>query len=309
MIKELQTCLLCKQPSLLLSHFYRNHRIKLEDYCLKYFNKKDLFDGRPLSFKSVESYFGIDFANKVNLKRYLKGLSKELVAVYCKNLLVRRKEHKELVFTPLQIELLSLSCFPPVHYLIDLFDYYGFCNQIGLINKMRTISDFSLNLNQPAPDSYIIIDSRESDPLKFEGIEYRVDKLDYGDYHCPWNPNLYFERKSIQDLYSSLSGDLERFKRELIRCRDANAYLVVIVEQPMSKVVSFPYIPFYRSRIKATSEFIFYNMRELIQEFSNIQFIFVKDRFESSRIMSLLFRCNLIYNQFDLQLLYDLKKL
>lgn len=304
MIRELEFCKICNQP-FELSHPWRKHRIKLETYCLQHFDRRDLLDGTPLPFKSPEQYFGSLFSNKNNLKVYLKGLSKERAADFCKQLLIKRKEIKELVYAPFQVELASLSCFPPVHYLLSLFDYYDFCDSIGLINKVRHVGSFNLSLNSFG--GTVTIDSRESNPLKFNsGIE--VKKLEVGDYSFSNNPSLVFERKSLQDLIGTLTQGLDRFIKELERAQSLGIYLVMIVESKLSDALSFNYLPWMkRVKTKATPDFIFYNLRDLIQRFPNFQPLFVDGRKECSDYIMKGFLSGDTYKQYDLQLLYQMK--
>jgi ERCC4-type nuclease len=106
----------------------------------------------------------------------------------------------------------------------------------------------------------IIEDSRESKPLSFKHKEIDMvvrAKLDYGDYSshkdgevCP----VYFERKSIGDLFGTLSGckpkdedgniiqdattGIERFKAELKRCSEDGSQMFLIIEGTMKDVVA-----------------------------------------------------------------------
>ena len=308
MIKELETCRICQQPIATLAHFYREHQLKLEDYCLKHFDRRDLLDNTPIPFKSADQYFTVSFSNKNNLKKYLKGLPRDLAANFCKKMLMDRKIEKGLVYSPLQIELLSLPCFPPVHYLLTLFDYYEYCSEIGLINKVNHHKNFNLQLNSIG-DNVIIIDSRESHPLKFD-IEYKVDKLNFADYHFTGNPNLYFERKSLPDFISTLSGGLERFTRELERANESGAYLVMIIENSIQEALTFNHLPWMkRVKTKATPEFIFYNLKALIQKFPKFQPLFVSGRQQVVEYMMKGFLSGVTFSQYDLQLLYTLKSI
>lgn len=306
MIKELEICRICNQPVNALNHFYRLHSIKLEDYCVKYFDRRDLLDNTPIIFKSVDQYFSVQFANKNNLKKYLKNLPKDIAADFCKKMLVDRKIEKNLIYTPLQVELFSLPCFPPVQYLLTLFDYYDYCKEIGLFNKVLPPNNIHLVLDD-VKDNCVIVDSRESHPLKFD-IEYKVDKLDFGDYHFTGNPNLYFERKSLADFISTLSGGLERFTRELERADESGAYLVMIIENSIQEALTFNHLPWMkRVKTKATPEFIFHNLRELVQKFPKFQPLFVSGRQEVVGYMMKGFLSGDTFSQYDLQLLYTLK--
>lgn len=306
MQEELRFCKICNQEISKLAHFYRNHDLKLEEYIVKYFPRTDLFDKSPIIYKTTEQYFSADFNNKNNLKQYLKNLSKIDATNYCKDLLRKRKIEKDLKYCPLQIELVSLPCFPPVNYLSTLFNYYEFCEEIGLINKVKSISDFNLQIEDTG-DNYIIIDSRENQPLKFD-IECKVEKLEFGDYHFTGNSNLYFERKSLPDFCSTLSCGLERFIKELERARLANAYLIMIVESKLQDALSFNHLPWMkRVKTKATPEFLFHNLRELIQRFPNFQPLFVDGRPQVVEYMMKGFLSGNIFKQYDLGLLYQLK--
>ena len=89
----------------------------------------------------------------------------------------------------------------------------------------------------------IYIDTREQSPLKFSKpyIEKIIEaKLPYGDYAsrsgdqtCP----VYFERKSLSDLFSTLGGNYKRFKKEINRCIDDGNILVIIIENTITDIL------------------------------------------------------------------------
>ena len=81
----------------------------------------------------------------------------------------------------------------------------------------------------------------------------------------------------------------------------------MLIEDSLSRALSFNYLPYISRKIKATPEFIFKNTRDLIQEYPNIQFLFVNGRKESSRMVELIFTSGCFYKQIDLQLAYDTK--
>jgi len=105
-----------------------------------------------------------------------------------------------------------------------------------------------------------------------------------------------------------MSGGIERFKNEIERARDADAYLVVLVEESFANCLSFNYLPHvYKKNTKATPEYIFRNVRDLIQEYPHIQFLFVHGRKKASEIVEKIFTCGCLYKKMDLQLAYDSK--
>ena len=86
----------------------------------------------------------------------------------------------------------------------------------------------------------IIIDSREQNPLVFrKEIPTVRRKLDVGDYGFEINGTLLsviFERKSVEDLFGTLSSGYDRFKDEINRASDAKIILVLAIEVPLSVV-------------------------------------------------------------------------
>jgi hypothetical protein len=63
----------------------------------------------------------------------------------------------------------------------------------------------------------------------------------------------------------------------------------------------------YNTRV--TPDFIFHNVRDLIQQYPHIQFLFVDGRQECVRIVKKLLLSDVLKDKFDLQLAYDLKLL
>lgn len=64
----------------------------------------------------------------------------------------------------------------------------------------------------------IVIDTREQMPLEFKGYRTVRKALRTGDYSLMgFCSELTVERKSVQDLVSTLFGGFARFERELVR--------------------------------------------------------------------------------------------
>lgn len=89
----------------------------------------------------------------------------------------------------------------------------------------------------------IIIDSREQLPLDFvdetiEGIETMPLPVgDYGarfkmGYECP----LIFERKSLPDLFMTLTQNYERFRKELEKAKKENIQLIIVIEGSLTDI-------------------------------------------------------------------------
>ncbi len=88
----------------------------------------------------------------------------------------------------------------------------------------------------------IMVDTREQRPLEFYkfGIKVRSRKLSYGDYRMRFldgkMSNTVFERKTVADLFGSMTKGHERFKKEITRARSNSVLLIIIVEGSLSKV-------------------------------------------------------------------------
>lgn len=64
-----------------------------------------------------------------------------------------------------------------------------------------------------------------------EGVKYFSSKLLVGDYMSLDNPRLIIDRKqNLQELCGNVCQQHERFKKELIRARDAGIQLIILVE-------------------------------------------------------------------------------
>ncbi len=241
------------------------------------------------------------------MKKWLSQQDSSAQKSYLKKFLVQRKEKHNLTYAPTEVELRSITS-PPVPYYHKLFlDYYGLCGEIGLKNKYEYPKE---ELKSSIIDGFkIFIDTREQMPLV---IDYptEVKGLKFGDYaiNDPEN-KCYIERKSISDFIGTMSGGYERFCREIERSVAAEANLIVLVERPLQECLSFQYLNYVSKKIKVTPEFVFFNVRELIQKYSNVQFLFVDGREECVRIMKKIFFSKGEYKKYDLQLMYDLKLL
>lgn len=287
----------------------RGYGLNKEKYYHKYYPKKDLLTGETINFKTKEQYFNSDFNDKNNMKKWLKDQPIEKAQEYCTSLLVKRKEEKKIIYSPSQVELRTIMS-PSVIFYNKIFnDYYDVCSSVGLTNKFihpENITDqFKLKLT--ARDT-VYVDTREQNWLKFN-TPFEIQTLPYGDYTCSNdNCGCYIERKSLSDFVSTLSsGNLNRFKNEIEKAKNDNAYIVVVIEEKLQNALSFQYLPHISKKIKATPEFIFHNVRSLIQDYNNLQFLFVDGREEMKRVIESVFASKCFYKKIDLQLAYDLK--
>lgn len=308
----MDTCKICGEKVTEEKHYFSKHKIKVADYFIKYFLKVDLYTGEPIPFKNKEQYLSTDFLNKDNLKTFLKNSPSRKAEDYCVNLLKRRKEAKNLIWTPTQVELRSILS-PSIIYLSQLFgDYYKTCEQLGFKNKFTNPPNkIEQSFRYSNPDYCIFIDSREQ---RFLDLNYPVEikKLEVGDYGLS-SPeecgNIYIERKSISDMIGSLSSGLERFTKEIERAKAAGAYLIILVEENLNNALAFNSLPHVFGKTKVTPDYIFHIVRELTQKYPHIQFLFSGNRAESARLVKQILFSEGICRNFDLQLALDLKTL
>ena len=91
----------------------------------------------------------------------------------------------------------------------------------------------------------IIQDTREQHPLAWVSddvlTEIIVQTLPVGDYTARYTDGtlcpIYFERKSISDLFGTMTRDYARFKAEMARAKTMGVTLILAIEGSMTKVV------------------------------------------------------------------------
>jgi len=278
-------------------------------YYQKYYERRDLLTNELINFKTKEQYLNSDFNDKNNMKKWLKQQPIEKAQQYCKDLLIKRKELKNLIYSPSQVELRTIMA-PSIIFYNKIFkNYYDICSFIGLENRFvhpnLIKDDFKNKLTQK---DTIYVDTREQSWLKFN-IPFEIKTLPFGDYACSNdNCGCFIERKSLSDFISTLSvKNYDRFKNEIEKAKKNNSYIIVMIEETLSNALSFQYLPHISKKIKATPEYIFYNVRELLQDYDNLQFLFVDGRKEMTRLIESIFASKCFYKKIDLQLAYDMK--
>ena len=101
------------------------------------------------------------------------------------------------------------------------------------------------------PKLVLLRDTREQLPLEFkEGVfdEIQDEGLPFGDYHCQlvYGENIddqrtipiIFERKTIPDLFNTLTRGHDRFKRMLSKVSEAHFECCLLIEGSIRDVVS-----------------------------------------------------------------------
>ena len=292
------------------------HQMRMVEYYQSQYPRYDLFTKNLILFKNKEQYFSDDFNSRENLKLWLNSRSREETADYLTNLFKARKEKKKWKYSPTQVELRTVL-FPPVQFFHKVFgDYFIFCESLGLENRFNIFPNSPI-LSEPVcnkKDFSIFVDTREQIPLRFS-YPIEIKTLNFGDYafsDSSLSCDCYIERKSLNDFIGTLSGGLTRFRNEIERAIAHNSYLIVVVERSINDCRSFNSLKDVRRNIhkmKVTPEYVFRNVRDLLQAYKNLQFLFVENREESIRVIEKIFTSKCIHERVDLQLAYDLRLL
>ena len=132
----------------------------------------------------------------------------------------------------------------------------------------------------------ILVDSREQSPLKFKSdtiTDVITTKLNVGDYGCKFkdgfSPPVFFERKALGDLFSTLTSGYKRFKKEILRAGETNTQLILIIEGTLSKVLNGTKYCRVEGKTIVKTIFTLWVKYNLIP-------VFCKDRTEMSRFIT-----------------------
>ena len=306
-------CIICEkefQSDRQLHAHLKAHKLRVAEYYQTHYARHDKHDGSIIKFKNKEQYLNSDFNSRITLKRWLKEASTEEAKEYCSGLLTNRKKKKNLIYAPTQVELRTILS-PPVHYYNKLFgSYYELCESLGYQNRFHNPRKIIHGGIYNDSSYSVYIDTREKKPLKFKNFQTEVKTLKFGDYALNSKEhtcNCYIERKAIGDFIGTLSGGYDRFTREIERAQEAEAQLIVLVEESLSNCMGFNYLPHVYKKTRVTPDYIFHNVRKLIQTYPHVQFLFVKNRAEASETIEKIFTCGCVYKNIDLQLAYDTK--
>lgn len=273
------TCKICgksfdKERGLHL-HISKAHKCDISDYYKKYYPKKSLLLNKKIPFKNVKDYKNRDFINRKELIDWCEQRPASETADYCKNILKKRVEEKNIKYLLSHIEL-ELSDLPDIDSYRKMFKSYCLLGKsLGLKNLLN--QKIPKDFFQSTPDDiHIFIDTREQKPIRYKKSSDM--KLDFGDYTCGGDcyDYTYIDRKSEQDFKSTLSGkNFERFKRELDKARELDSFIFVGVESSIEKIkLNNNFGPH-----KAKLPYIWHNLKELSQEYKDVcQFLFLHNR-------------------------------
>lgn len=297
--------LICKicEKEVEQNHFWLAHKISIEKYFTTNFPKFDLLTNEKLNFKSYENYIFNDFNDRQNLKIYLNRLNPDVARRYILEKLKQRKEIKGLIYGLSQFELRSLML-PAVNYIeTKLGGYDNLIKEVGLKKRFNYGEKIKIKENK---DLEIIQDTREREPLQLD-CRFKIEKLDYADYAAVNNPNkIFIERKSLPDFCGSVTGDYDRFRREIEKAVKDDAYIVILIENSYNQLLTFNELPWIH-KTKITPAFVMHRARELNEIYSlNIQMLCIDGKIKAAEMIKKLYLLENNVRNIDLQLNYDL---
>lgn len=270
-------CLICKKSFNNLrglhAHISKGEKLSPEKYYHLHFPRTDILTNELIKFKDYEQYFSSFFNSKENLNHWFKENYKtSQAAEVAKDILKNRIDRKSLKFAPTQLELRTANS-PTIIGCEKMFDYNEYMKSLGLTHRF----DYKIKTFKPTEDIKVLIDTREQLPFKFENSKVR--KLDVGDYTADGShyADIFIERKSIQDFFGTFYQEqsLTRFYKEVERARDMGLYLIVVVESTLNSCLEYKPYPLKDNKFALAT---FSNVREILEKYFNIQFVFSYSR-------------------------------
>jgi len=294
-----------KDKDIFSNHIKKDHSLTLKNYFENFEIKTDTVSGNKIIFKSIEQYLLTDFETKTNMLKWMKSVSPEISKKFIFDKIKNFSDLKSVSIFPSSSEFRTLSYLPSLKTINFFFeDLNNFIDSTGLSRRYNyNLNELKLNF---ILQKNIAVDTREQKPIVFKGLQCEKRKVEYGDYSC--DDILSVERKSLNDLVSTLSKGFERFQREIERAKENNGYIVVVVDCDINKFLSFEFSGSLRYG-KASSEFIFHRFREINRLFpETIQFCFSGGRKESANLIPIILANNIeIISKLDIQYLIEKK--
>lgn len=132
----------------------------------------------------------------------------------------------------------------------------------------------------------IIVDTREQKPYWKEGSDVIRKKLDTGDYSIEGYENkIAIERKSLSDLYGSLTSGHKRFARELERSKKLD-YFTILIDGSLTSCANKEFKGSEHTKTKAST---IIKILFTLHTKHGINFVFCNGRYESRRYIKALF--------------------
>lgn len=280
------------------------HNLTVAEYYTTYYPRKNKLTGDPLPYKNKSDYFNIDFSTREQMIEWCNTHNnKEDIREYILKQLRIRVEKNKSKYCPNHIEI-EINKLPTIDIYKRNFGGYGqACQRLGIEPIYNKGIKQNLFLqNDKVKETVIHIDTREQKPLFFKNS--KDHKLDFGDYTIGGEnyTYTYVDRKSEGDFKGTMTVGFDRFKKELERARQFNAYLYIVTESSIDKIIKNNKYGSYSSNLS----YVWHNMRILTHEFKgHCQFVFSGNRPNSQLLIpNLLYYGKNLWNV-DIQYLLD----
>tara|TARA_B110000305_G_scaffold47844_1_gene51275 strand:+ start:1108 stop:2031 length:924 start_codon:yes stop_codon:yes gene_type:complete len=277
------------------------HNLTVAEYYTTYYPRNNKLTGDLLPYKNKSDYFNTDFSTREQMIEWCNtSNNKEEIKEYILNQLRIRVEKNKSKYCPNHIEI-EINKLPPIDIYKRNFGGYGqACQRLGIEPMYNKGINRNLLLqNEKVKETVIHIDTREQKPLFF--LNSKDNKLDFGDYTIGGKDYTYtyVDRKSEGDFKGTMSVGFQRFRKELERAKQFNAFLYIVTESSIDKIIKNNKYGSYSSNLS----YVWHNMRILTHEFKGYcQFVF-----SGSRPNSQLLIPNLLYygkNLWDVDIQY-----
>ena len=273
-----------KSERSLHAHF-KKHNLTVAEYYTSFYPRYNKLNGEPLPFKNKDEYFNKDFSTHQQMIKWCNASDPLEVKEYLGHQLKHRIKSKEL----------------------ELYGSYSkACEDCGvepLYNK--SLPPEFWESSEEIDNLDIFIDTREQQPLEFN--KSTEMKLDFGDYTLggDYYDYTYIDRKSESDFKGTLGKGLDRFRKEIDRCREFNSYLYIVIESDIKKIYKNNNFGPHKSNLT----YIFHNMRDLIKDYPRrCQFIFTGSREKSVELIPKLLYYGKDLWQVDMQYFLDARE-
>jgi hypothetical protein len=250
------------------------HTLTIGDYYVQHYGKRDLLTQDLLCFKNYDQYFREDFNSFSNYLDWLKISTAEKAKSYVLEKTKEKFAHKNIKVSPSNL-FYTLSDMADIRTCKRLWGSYS-----AFLKELDIESWYCKSLpndfwEKDCEDIKIFIDTREKKPFNFiNGVN---NKLDFGDYTAGGKlySKTFVDRKAQDDFRQTFGKDIDRFRREMDRCKKFGSYMFVVVEASIEKIEEDN----KTSKFKSNLGFLWHNIRNLLTDYpENLQIIFAHSR-------------------------------
>ena len=261
------------------SHIKKHGKL-VGDYYVENFGRRDKLSNELIPFKNYDQYFGADFINKRNMKKWCKTAQRSEAKDFIIMTFRKKVEAKRLGGGP-PATYIETAGMPDMEMCKNVFgSYSAVCKQFGMLPMLsgQLPNDFYNDYSNAS----ILIDTREQKPLNFKNSEPL--KLDVGDYAIGGDlyDYTFVDRKSYQDFCATVTNGYGRFVKELERCKSLGCFLFVVIETAFGDM----WAENARGYKKFRLDYVYHRMREIQAQYSDCcQFVFSGSREKSEELI------------------------